>query len=315
MSVMLLLIFGFAMRPTKGQLQYGYYDTTCPDAEEIARTALHLYFTTDLTSPASILRVSFHDCQVQGCDASIMLESGNGITSELESGSNFGIRRLDIIDGVKATLEKACPNTVSCADIIAMAGREAVAFTGGPRIDIPLGRRDSTFASAAEATASLPAATISVDQFIALFAGYGMTLSESVAILGAHTLGVGHCKSFANRLQAGSDPPLGPIFGAQLRTTCIGDGITNLAFVPNDLTNVVFDSQYFKDTNNGRGLFTIDAELPLDSRTALIEQTFANDEQAFFDAMISAYVKMTSSRVLTGDQGQIRQNCRMVNSS
>jgi peroxidase len=77
----------------------------------------------------------------------------------------------------------------------------------------------------------------------------------------------------------------------------------------------VFDNQYFKDTNNGRGLFTIDAELPLDSRTALIEQTFANDEQAFFDAMISAYVKMTSSRVLTGDQGQIRQNCRMVNSS
>lgn len=65
MSVMLLLIFGFAMRPTEGQLQYGYYDTTCPDAEEIARTALHLYFTTDLTSPASILRVSFHDCQVQ----------------------------------------------------------------------------------------------------------------------------------------------------------------------------------------------------------------------------------------------------------
>ncbi|CAM6054804.1 unnamed protein product [Sphagnum tenellum] len=70
-----------------------------------------------------------------------------------------------------------------------------------------------------------------------------------------------------------------------------------------------------KTTNDGRGLFTIDAERPLDSRTALIEQTFANDEQAFFDFIVCAYVKMASSRVLTGDQGQIRHNCRTVNSS
>jgi hypothetical protein len=70
-----------------------------------------------------------------------------------------------------------------------------------------------------------------------------------------------------------------------------------------------------KLTNNGRGLFTIDAERPLDYRTALIEQMFANDEQAFFDSMVSACVQMTSSRVLTEDQGQIGQNCRTVNSS
>ncbi len=151
-----------------------------------------MIFVATVAAAASWL-TGFHTPLLQGCDGSIMLESGNGITSELESGSNFGIRRLDIIDGVKATLEKACPNTVSCADIIAMAGREAVAFTGGPRIDIPLGRRDSTFASAAEATASLPAATISVDQFIALFAGYGMTLSESVAILGEQNVAEAVC--------------------------------------------------------------------------------------------------------------------------
>jgi peroxidase len=70
-----------------------------------------------------------------------------------------------------------------------------------------------------------------------------------------------------------------------------------------------------KTTNDGRGLFTIGAERTLESRTALIGQTFANDEQAFFDSMVSAYVKMTSSRVFTGDQGQIRHSCRMVNSS
>jgi hypothetical protein len=50
-----------------------------------------------------------------------MLVSANGITTELDASSSFSIRRLDIIDGVKATLEEAYPNTASCADI--MAGR------------------------------------------------------------------------------------------------------------------------------------------------------------------------------------------------
>jgi peroxidase len=113
-----------------------------------------------------------------------MLDSANGITTVLDAGSSFSIRKLDIIDGVKATLEEACPNKVSCADIIAMAGREAVANAGGPRITIPLGRRDSTFASTSEASASLPRPNISMDQFMNLFATYGMSLPESVAIMG-----------------------------------------------------------------------------------------------------------------------------------
>jgi hypothetical protein len=125
-------------------------------------------------------------CTLQGCDASILLDSDSakGITSETASSANFGIRRLDIIDGVKLVLEEACPNTVSCADIIAIAGREAVAFSGGPRIIIPFGRRDSTLASTAEADARLPGVSIGVDQFISLFAAYGMTIAESVAIMG-----------------------------------------------------------------------------------------------------------------------------------
>ncbi len=66
MAVLLLLvIFGSNGSAAQQQLQYGYYDATCPDAEEIARQALRLYFTIDPTSSAAILRVSFHDCQVQ----------------------------------------------------------------------------------------------------------------------------------------------------------------------------------------------------------------------------------------------------------
>jgi hypothetical protein len=35
-----------------------------------------------------------------------MLDSANGITTVLDAGSSFSIRRLDIIDGVKATHEE-----------------------------------------------------------------------------------------------------------------------------------------------------------------------------------------------------------------
>ena len=70
--------------------------------------------------------------EVQRCDASILLASNPsaGIRSELMSGGNLGIRRLDIIGQVKKDLEAACPNTVSCADIVAMVGRDAVSITG-----------------------------------------------------------------------------------------------------------------------------------------------------------------------------------------
>jgi peroxidase len=98
-----------------------------------------------------------------------------------------------------------------------------------------------------------------------------------------------------------------------LEAACAATELTDLVALSNDLTNFVFDNQYYMDARNGRGLFNIDAELALDSRTADIQQTFANDQQAFFDTFTTAFVKTTSRGVLTGNEGQIRQNCHFVN--
>lgn len=38
------------------------------------------------------------------------------------------LRSFDVVDEVKEELEKVCPGTVSCADIIIMAARDAVAL-------------------------------------------------------------------------------------------------------------------------------------------------------------------------------------------
>lgn len=63
---------------------------------------------------------------MQGCDASLLLDSGNGIVSEKGAvPNNNSARGFDVLDQIKSALEKACPQTVSCADIIALAARDS----------------------------------------------------------------------------------------------------------------------------------------------------------------------------------------------
>jgi peroxidase len=63
----------------------------------------------------------------QGCDASVLLDSVEGMTSEKLAGPNVNsLRGFEVIDKIKYLLEEECPLTVSCADILAMAARDAV---------------------------------------------------------------------------------------------------------------------------------------------------------------------------------------------
>lgn len=104
----------------------------------------------------------------------------------MESSKNFGIKQRETIGRLKSIVEMECPGQVSCADIIALAARESVSFTGGPFIPIPLGRKDSTTCSYPRADALLPSPTITVDELLNIFVAKGMNLEESVAILGKY---------------------------------------------------------------------------------------------------------------------------------
>jgi peroxidase len=64
---------------------------------------------------------------VQGCDASLLLDSSGKITSEKRSNPNKdSARGFEVIDEIKSAIEAACPGTVSCADILALVARDAV---------------------------------------------------------------------------------------------------------------------------------------------------------------------------------------------
>lgn len=66
-------------------------------------------------------------CQLQGCDASILLDDTANFTGEKTAGpNNNSVRGFDVIDTIKSQVENVCPGVVSCADILAVAARDSV---------------------------------------------------------------------------------------------------------------------------------------------------------------------------------------------
>ena len=56
----------------------------------------------------------------------MLLDSSGSIVTEKNSNPNSrSARGFDVVDQIKAELEKACPGTVSCADALTLAARDS----------------------------------------------------------------------------------------------------------------------------------------------------------------------------------------------
>jgi len=58
----------------------------------------------------------------------VLIDTTSGNTAEKDAGPNTSLRGFDVVDSIKARVEKACPGVVSCADILAFAARDSVAL-------------------------------------------------------------------------------------------------------------------------------------------------------------------------------------------
>ncbi|KAJ1259485.1 hypothetical protein BS78_10G159300 [Paspalum vaginatum] len=291
------------------QLSPTFYASSCPNLQSIVRSAMTQAVRNERRMGASLLRLFFHDCFVQGCDGSILLDAGG----EKTAGPNLNsVRGFDVIDTIKKNVEAACPGVVSCADILALAARDGTNLLGGPSWNVPLGRRDSTTASAALANSNLPPPTASLATLISLFGRQGLSPRDMTALSGAHTIGFARCTTFRGRIYGDTD--INASFAALRQRTCPrsgGDG--NLA--PIDVqTPTTFDTAYFTNLLSQRGLFHSDQELfNGGSQDALVRQ-YSASASLFNGDFVAAMIKMGNIGTLTGTAGQIRRNCRVVNS-
>ncbi|KAJ1299046.1 hypothetical protein BS78_01G501800 [Paspalum vaginatum] len=309
-----------------GALQPSFYGATCPQAEAIVRQEVIRGLHAHPGFAAGLVRMHFHDCFVRGCDASVLLESTPDNAAERDSPlNNPSLRGFEVIDSAKARLEleDACPGVVSCADILAFAARDSVALSGGPRYDVPGGRRDGTVSMASEVADNIPAPTFDLDQLTQNFAAKGLTQEEMVTLSGAHTIGRSHCTAFSARLynSSAADPSLDAAFLAQLRHACPasssghGGGRVHPALVVpmEPHTPYSLDTLYYWGVLRNRGLFASDQALLASATTAAQVRRSADGSYPWKLRFAAAMVKMGQIQVLTGTSGQVRAKCGAVN--
>ncbi|XP_024523223.1 peroxidase P7 [Selaginella moellendorffii] len=299
----------------------GFYHSTCPQLQDIVQAGVEKAVENETRMAASLLRLHFHDCFVNGCDGSVLLDDTPTFTGEKNAVPNKNsIRGFEVIDQIKARVESECPGLVSCADIIAIAARDSVVLAGGPSWEVLLGRRDSLTASQAAANASIPSPALDVPALTKSFQNVGLTLQDMITLSGSHTIGQAHCFTFTQRLynQSGNfqaDPSMDSQFLLALKQLCPQGNPNPNTLASLDLSDpTVFNNHYFDNLMRGEGLLNSDQVLfTTTGITQEFVELFSKDQHAFFANFAISMVKMGNIKPLTGSEGEIRRDCRVVN--
>ncbi|KAF4395928.1 hypothetical protein F8388_013097 [Cannabis sativa] len=281
-AIVLVLALFVAAATAQSKLSNDFYKNSCPNVESLVRSAVNNKFRqTFVTAPAT-LRLFFHDCFVRGCDASVMLSSPNG-NAEKDHPDNLSLAGdgFDTVIKAKAAVDRdsRCRNKVSCADILALATRDVVVLV--------------------------------------IFKWSKLALCINIS---AHSIGFSHCSKMSNRIYNFSpktgrtiDPTLNRNYALQLRQMCPRNVDPRIAINMDPTTPRTFDNAYYKNLQQGKGLFTSDQILFTDNRSKSVVNSFASSPAAFNKAFAEAMTKLGRVGVLTGKQGEIRKDCTRPN--
>ncbi|XP_062016234.1 peroxidase RIP1-like [Rosa rugosa] len=312
--VCIIVLAAIVITPSSAQLSAGFYNKVCPQALPAIRKIVRQAVRNEPRMGASLLRLHFHDCFVNGCDGSVLLDDTSTFTGEKTAGPNAGsIRGFQVIDQIKAAVDKACKGSVvSCADILAVAARDSVYLLGGPEYNVQLGRRDATTASTNDANRNLPPPFFSFSQLLSNFQSHGLDLKDLVLLSAAHTIGLARCTTFRDRIY--NDTNINAKFAASAKRNCPSNGGDN-NLQPLDATTKKFDTVYFSSLLKSKGLLHSDQELFKGdgSDSDKLVQHYSVSPSDFWKDFSASMIKMGNIKPLTGNAGEVRLNCRKIN--
>eukprot|EP00252_Welwitschia_mirabilis_P015100 TRINITY_DN3324_c0_g1_i2.p1 TRINITY_DN3324_c0_g1~~TRINITY_DN3324_c0_g1_i2.p1 ORF type:complete len:337 (-),score=84.79 TRINITY_DN3324_c0_g1_i2:174-1184(-) len=212
------------------------------------------------TKAAGLLRLVFHDA---GTFNMAMNEGGmNGsIILELERPTNMGLdKSVKVLGKVKEALDKHIQ--VSWADLIALAGAEAVSYCGGPSIPVKLGRQDS---GSQDPDGQLPSENLTAAGLKDCFSQKGFSVQELVALSGSHTLG--------------------------------NKGFGNPTHFDNSYFRILLEKPWAKASKSMEAMIGLPSDHALveDEECLRWVKEYANSEDKFFSDFSKAYIKLTNS--------------------
>uniref|UniRef100_A0A2N9FD08 Peroxidase n=1 Tax=Fagus sylvatica TaxID=28930 RepID=A0A2N9FD08_FAGSY len=306
--VTVLTILSLLACSVNAQLSSNFYATTCPNLQTIVRNAMTQAVNKEARIGASMLRLFFHDCFVNGCDASILLDDTATFTGEKNASPNRNsVRGFEVIDTIKTRVEATCNATVSCADILALATRDA-RRTLVDSTTRPERCKDS---QSKRSQQQLPSPFSDLATLTSKFSAKGLSARDMTALSGGHTIGLARCSLFRTRIY--NETNIDSNFATTRRANCpASGGDNNLAPLETQTSNR-FDNNYYKDLVARRGLLHSDQVLFNGGSQDALVRTYSNNNAAFASDFAAAMVKMSNISPLTGTNGEIRRNCRVVN--
>ncbi|CAI0405164.1 unnamed protein product [Linum tenue] len=302
---------------------------------------------SDPRNAAKIVRLHFHDCFVQGCDGSVLLDDTITLQGEKSATPNVdSLKGFEIIDSIKNKVESDCPGVVSCADILAIAARDSTVLVymrvtffflhfvqtllwqmfngwqvGGPDWEMYLGRKDSKTASYELANSNLPVPSEGILPIITKFLYQGLSVTDMVALSGSHTIGVARCQNYRARIYGdytvtADQSTASESYLNDLRASCPAAGGDDDTVAPMDnVTPNLFDNSYYQILLRGEGLLNSDQEMYssfLGVQTKQLVLQYAHDPLAFFHQFAQSMVAMGNITNAV-DGGEVRRSCRFVN--
>ncbi|KAK1429622.1 hypothetical protein QVD17_11836 [Tagetes erecta] len=245
--------------PLPKLMQHSGADANANAADDLALLQGEIRKVLSKSKAAGFLRLVFHDAGTYEMNDDSGGMNGS-ISFELDRPENKGLKKpLKILVEAKKIVDEKLP--VSMADMIAVAGAEAVSLCGGPKIPVQLGRLDTMVP---DPEGKLPEETLDASGLKQIFRRKGFTTQELVALSGAHTLG---SKGFGNPVIFDN-----AYYKVLLEKPWLSSaGMTSMVGLPSD-----------------RALVEDDECLRWISK-------YADDQDLFFEDFKNAYIKLVNS--------------------